>query len=183
MKQALIILAALAVFPANRALGAGDELAEISIVSVKQSETSFPVPPEPGKDAGSAEGAEAYPPLPGQPAVSAPGSGGMSKTCAGKVLDCIGGSCTLRPFSIYASQSAYFNADGSLSFETHAFQLGGALSQHGDPQPLGIAGDWFLYRGERFTLAVPWRPEYPVYAIQHILAEQARTAAWQELCR
>ncbi|MCX5786558.1 MAG: hypothetical protein NTX59_12820 [Elusimicrobia bacterium] len=128
---------------------------------------SYPVPPQP------------YPPQPSS------GSGSMSKSCSGNLQVCSGGGCSSEYFYIYAYQYAYVY-NGAVQSESHSFSLSGALSQSGEPQLTGLMGNWIIYRGEKFTLAIPWESQYPIYAQQNgayggFSAPMA--PGWQMLCQ
>lgn len=111
-------------------------------------------------------------------------SGSMSKSCSGQIPVCDNSQprrCQNQNFYIYGYQYAY-TYNGELRSENHNINVNGALS--GEYALLGLAGDYVIYDGPSFKLALPWASNLSIYAKQkNSLDGPGIGSGWKVLCQ
>lgn len=105
----------------------------------------------------------------------------VTKTCSGQMRYCDQyGICSMEHFYLYAYQNVSLNQDGSFRRLRYRLRTRSILGDASDYVPRTMAeGEYVIYDGPIFSVAVPWVSGLPLYYFQPNFGVNE----WQELCR
>ena len=112
-------------------------------------------------------------------------AGSFTRTCQAVIDFCdkpaTNTGCKREHASIFAQQTAaVFN--GEISSESHTLNLEGFLKQKKEPKLLGAAGDFIIYQGEKYVLAIPYNPTKKIHVKQVGALDSPDGGGWQVVC-
>ena len=106
------------------------------------------------------------------------GSGSMTRTVSGYIETNEGRSEYVH---IYAFQYVSISSNRSLLSHNGSRSFGGILGDEDEYTLRGIAGNWVIYQGPRFAVAIPWDDEHGIYVAEGLVGP--RGAGWQLITR
>ncbi|MAZ48571.1 MAG: hypothetical protein CME65_08405 [Halobacteriovoraceae bacterium] len=104
----------------------------------------------------------------------------VTKTCSGQIRYCDSlGICTNEHYYLYSYQNVILNQDGTFKRHRYRMRTRSILGDASDYTPRETAvGEYVVYDGPVFSLAIPWVAGLPLYYFQPNFGVDE----WQELC-